>query len=132
MKATELMIGDWVDLSDVPNESIPCIVVELHTDELLVIQPNDKACDIVGYYMVRPIPLTAEILEKNGFVQGNQYWYLPNNGGPIEFSIDDDWECGKHYFGVCCGKPFSLNYVHELQHALRLCGLNELADNFKV
>lgn len=24
------------------------------------------------------------------------------------------------------------HYVHELQHALRLCGLNELADNFKV
>ena len=23
-------------------------------------------------------------------------------------------------------------YVHELQHALRLCGLNELADNFKI
>lgn len=23
-------------------------------------------------------------------------------------------------------------YVHQLQHALRLCGLDELADNFKI
>ena len=23
-------------------------------------------------------------------------------------------------------------YLHELQHALRLCGLNDLADNFKL
>ena len=34
--------------------------------------------------------------------------------------------------------PFSIldgvaiNYVHELQQALRLCGLKDLADNFKI
>lgn len=26
----------------------------------------------------------------------------------------------------------NIDYVHELQQALRLCGLNELADNFKI
>lgn len=25
-----------------------------------------------------------------------------------------------------------VKYVHELQHALRLCGLSELADNLKI
>ncbi len=25
-----------------------------------------------------------------------------------------------------------INDVHEFQHALRLCGLDEMADNFKV
>lgn len=27
---------------------------------------------------------------------------------------------------------FVASYIHELQHALRLCGLNDLADNFKI
>lgn len=30
-------------------------------------------------------------------------------------------------------QPFaSVNFVHELQHALRLVGLNEVSDNLKV
>ncbi len=34
-------------------------------------------------------------------------------------------------YGVEREKTY-INYVHELQHALRLCGLTDLADNFKV
>lgn len=26
----------------------------------------------------------------------------------------------------------NIQYIHELQHVLRPCGLNELADNFKM
>ena len=32
----------------------------------------------------------------------------------------------------CVGIVEQFYYFHELQHALRLCGLNELADNFKI
>lgn len=125
MNTKEPMIGDWVNLSDVDEEIIPCRVVELHTDELLIIQPKDKACDIVGYDMVRPIPLTAEILEKNG------WWY----------DIEDMWQHDEVNF--CIEKwngrfqcydinQIKLYSVHQLQHALRLCGLNKLADGLKV
>lgn len=29
-------------------------------------------------------------------------------------------------------KEIKIKYVHTLQHALRLCGFDELAENFKV
>lgn len=32
----------------------------------------------------------------------------------------------------CCGHSYKLTWVHELQHLIRLCGLDELANNFKV
>ena len=135
MKATELIIGDIFNLSENNNEIIPCKVVELHTEELLIIQPQDTACDVVGYDMIRPIPITPEILEKNGGRVKNMcdgydewwikleyyysYWLLniiKEVDGSYEYNIDS----------------FPIHYVHELQHALRLCGLNNLADNFKV
>jgi len=114
MKATEIQIGDWLNLSEIDGEVIPCKVVELHTDELIVRQPLDTACDIVGYDMIFPIPLTAEILEKNGLDK------VPE----LSMVINRDTMPMYH-------SPM-LHYVHELQQALRLCGLNELADNFKV
>ena len=72
-----------------------------------------------------PIILTPEILEKNG------WWY----------NTEDMWQ---HYeVGFCIEKwngrfqcyditDIKLDSVHQLQQTLRLCGQNELADNFKV
>lgn len=84
----------------------------------------------------QPIPLTPEILEKNGFVFDCDFWTIANprynNVRMVRYcSIDEDatdaflghWAFDENY---------AIDYIHELQHALRLCGLNELADNFKV
>lgn len=107
MKATELMIGDWVKSRTGMNVKIVGI-------------SHDYPC------VYEPIPLTSEILEKNGCVMVDKgdygEWHIKENPNiPLwqhtEFIIFD---------GVV------INYVHELQHALRLCGLNELADNFKI
>ena len=93
---------------------------------------NDYSRDI----QVKPIPLTAEILEKNGFVFDCDFWTIANprynNVRMVRYcSIDEDatdaflghWAFDENY---------AIDFVHELQHALRLCGLNEIADNFKV
>lgn len=135
MKANELMIGDWVDLSDEANETIPCKVVGIMPEELYEIQPNDTACDIVGYDMVRPIPLTAEILEKNGFIHSPNKWDLKNKDKfyPYEIHLEDEGHflyCEIRIYNVFIQNKIC--DVHELQHALRLCGLNDLADNFKI
>lgn len=74
---------------------------------------------------VEPIPLTPEILEKNGFAE----------------RFDDDlvlmecegivMEIGNNYTRFKDGKMFlhrvlaPLYYVHELQHALKLCGIEK-------
>ena len=115
MKATDLMIGDWV--------SIKPLSAYIYTRRKIKIQDfaNLHKMDFV------PILLTPEILEKNGF----KYNDLP---------YAQEWEqYGLSIYGenpkmINCGLNIAMNvtYVHQLQHALRLCGLDELADNFKI
>ena len=72
----------------------------------------------------KPIPLTSEILEKNG------WWY----------DVEDMWLHDEVDFGIERWKGFQcynisqikLYSVHELQRALRCCGLWNIADNFLV
>ena len=65
----------------------------------------------------KPIPLTPEILEKNGFTLEHYsgdvmtgYWWTRNDF-VIHSSMND--AIGKN--------NFEYEYVHQLQHALRLC-----------
>ena len=76
----------------------------------------------------QPIPLTPEILKKNGWKE-TEYWHEYNDGNTIiQYSLSNIW-------GIINEieiEHFKCEYVHQLQHLLRLCGLDELADNFKV
>lgn len=126
MKANELMIGDKVMvkvLSQIPDTYV------LHTWTA-----NDYSRDI----QVKPVPLTPEILEKNGFgfvksydirsVWNGQWIYKGLELATCCFNRDDNWPC----FINIDDSNIKCEYVHQLQHALRLCRLDELADNFKV
>lgn len=85
-----------------------------------------------------PIPLTEEILEKNGFKDYDEireYQFI-EDGEEYRFylkkmynkdGICDSW--GTNIGGVL---PSLISSVHELQHALRLAGLTDMANNFKV
>ena len=89
-------------------------------DTLWVFEDNE--------YKPQPIPLTPEILEKNGWKE-TEYWHEYEDGNTIiQYSLSNIW-------GIINGieiEHFKCEYVHQLQHLLRLCGLDELADNFKV
>lgn len=75
-----------------------------------------------------PIPLTAEILKKNGWKE-TQYWHEYQDGrSTIQCCLPD-------MQGMINGvfiEHFKCEYVHQYRHLLRLCGLNDLADNFKL
>ena len=121
MKANELMIGDKVMvkvLSQIPNTYV------LHTWIA-----NDYSRDI----QVKPIPLTPEILEKNGFIKVNSQRYdygYPDTNCYVKVNPKKNMI---HVNGRNANSNlYSHSFVHELQRALRLCGLDELADNFKV
>ena len=139
MKAKEQMIGDKVMvkvLSQIPDTYV------LHTWTA-----NDYSRGI----QVKPIPLTPEILEKNGFYDRNTQgyyaqWYYKRFGSYVCFDINISLvykeievskvcgagtDCEEEEYGssIVFGNDIC---VHTLQHALRLCGLDELADNFKV
>ena len=120
LNCKSLMIGDWVVYNGDVEYTDPIRVegMDIATDMLITSDRED-----VGFDGVEPIPLTTEILEKNGFVKepdadGLHYW----------FTLID-----KHTkFSVFYARsvfqwlgPLDFKYVHELQHALRLCGIKK-------
>ena len=125
MKATQLMAGDWVCLKD----DIKC-ELPLKIDGVLT---NDISLEGEGFLggaegLIRPIPITPEILVRNGWKE-TQYWYEYQDGkNTIQCCLPD---MRGRINGIEI-EYFKCEYVHQYQHLLRLCGLNELADNFKV
>lgn len=118
MKAIELMIGDWVKSRTGMNIKI----VGISHDYLSVYEP---------------IPLTAEILEKNGFLpsfeMGHETLCLVSSEYSIYYRPVDtylyvfkrDNEHGEGDFIVSDHRNKNAKYVHELQHALRFCRIDK-------
>jgi hypothetical protein len=110
MKANELMIGDWVLH---PYYKHPSKIVYFNGSRVRVEYEEVEAESL------RPIPLTPEILEKNGWIceyfGRRQEWWLNKTKFPIvRYSTND----------ILHHNEIVLKYAHELQHALRLCGIN--------
>ena len=124
IRCKDLMVGDYV----ANRNGSPMQIVAVDEDNAYSCEGNEERPWIFGDYEGRepePIILTPEILEKNG------WWY----------DSDDMWqheEVGKKKtkwngrFQCYDINDIKLDSVHQLQQTLRLCGLNELADNFKV
>lgn len=149
MKANELMIGDWVWYDNQPyqirqlgifgedrdGEDYPAVCVGKPSGIGLIIERNE----------IEPIPLTPEILEKNGFhING-----IPNSITSVK--AIDDWSDDTYvwsrqetpdermfvsvymddpanffvevYCQYCHVDGIHVKYLHELQHALKLCGI---------
>ena len=128
MKAVDLMIGDWVGRFF---DDKRIIEDYRQVDWIRNGEIGMRYCKVWSIGCIEPIPLTPEILEKNGFwVMENvnngaeEYIAYATAGLMFHYNRDNDY-----YFP---NTPISWKYVHELQHALRLCGLDELADNFKI
>ena len=160
MKANELMIGDWVIFGDEPlkvqhiyNNGYDDIVAEIVEDGTNEYGVYEEIKDVPVVYC-SPIPLTTEILENNGFSPETfltSEWEKEVYFKEFSSCVVEPDDSGKYIFGTTIywnkkdgdGSPIdwgtmydsricNLQYVHELQQALRLVGLNELADNFKV
>ena len=149
MKCKEFQIGDWIQ----DENGFQCQIIGVGDDYAYATfegnegdpwEFDDKDDQPEG------IPLTKEMLDANGFRYEKDY-------GPFYRSI-----LGSHYYMseycVCVecretsegrkicyidcekrkdgrGNSATIRtefYVHTLQHALRLVGLSEIADNFKV
>ena len=138
MEARDLMIGDWVHVEahrgfnaqNVKVETIPDNDSDNkyghhygHIGTWLCGGDNDFR-DVETKHL-QPIPLTPEILEKNGF---HKEWE-----GDVVLMVCDTIivEIGDMYKVYKDGKMYlrrvlaPLYYVHELQHAMRLCGIEK-------
>lgn len=128
MKATELMVDDWV----FDNYHQAKARVNTLTRALLwgAVEEKDGFYDDkqLRYEDVQPIPLTDEILRKNGWVYNDEDTkFFPQTwvGGGLKLQGADD--CGYRIVVTSDydeedtnNTPFVLLHVHELQHALRL------------
>lgn len=114
MKTNELMIGDWVYSAF---SEKPCKVEGIEWTESEYAYVN--ICGVNEYKCIEslsPIPLTQEILEKNGFIcDGESWWYQ-------DFRIALSKSKG---VSLVCGRQKRFEFVHQLQHALRLCGIEK-------
>lgn len=134
MNISELSIGDWVFHDDIVFGREFGKVNRLSKNQQnetigITVYRSDGAFGVVGYILtsitdndIQPIPLTPEILEKNGWSK----------------KYDDVWECGVwriSQINKClfilynekydCDFCVYIDTVHQLQHALRLAGIDK-------
>lgn len=115
MKVGDLMIGDWLLYkSDSLENAFPIqITREMFNKELVVW--NDR---------FEPIPLTPEILEKNGLANDPYGCHFKEDEYmALEISVEEEgiyWTINYNEYGI-----LKLEYVHQLQHALKLCGIDK-------
>lgn len=117
MKSNELMLGDIILKDGQPGR-----VIELYGGE------------VADCYA--PVFITPEILEANGIRHykdcGRLSYYKRMD---IDFVIRYEIYAGYIGIELCDGNRISverITKVHELQHVLRLIGMNDLADNFII
>lgn len=157
IKATDLMPGDWVLWKNKNVQIVrtcACVYSFGHRDVWLAHCNDDNVIECHDMSKISPIPLTQEILKKNDWYWGltaeeddfvkhargvvNSHWIYDEGVGEISLFFPEDKYIGSlkiddqrfnRYIEFFWNDTL---YVHELQHALRLCGLDELADNFEI
>lgn len=152
LKISDLSVGDWIGF-EMANLSIegddiatafvgkinkPARIKSISGDQDLILAEVDNVDNFGAIYLklenISPVPITAEILEENGFVRGkrgNYYHYLlldknrtlyihaSTNGWRVEITYDAAGMLRTTHL-----MP-NMNSVHQLQHAIRLAGVDK-------
>lgn len=114
MKPNELMAGDWVNT---PNDNGIIRLIDA-IDERFVVRVVGMDFWVLPNF-VSPIPLTIEILEKN--FRADKQW---NNGWFVNDHIHI-YQTTSGVYNIQYMEIVDIQYVHELQHALKLCGIDK-------
>ena len=122
MKANELMIGDWVQYPATMGNLVPCKVVGISTE--ITVEFTTGARKYEALKVAQPIPLTSEILEKNEFRNSLDEWHLFKGCLQTNFTLKSYDDTNEVLLPLFNGN-MQIIYVHELQHALRLCGIEK-------
>lgn len=128
MKIKELSIGDWVMYRN--REWQVCSLYQF-TGEVGLWRKDSQICENVAD--LTPILLTPEILERNGWKEYSDYhnsWKfdVAENTRVWLFKNSHDWTFQVMHWGLghnhCTAKAY-IEHVHQLQHALRLAGIDK-------
>ena len=144
MKCRELQIGDWIANNHGFKWQIICVGDDYayatfegnEADPWEFDDKDDKS---------EPIEITDDIMRKNNWEECDyslpynlhEYYYVKDESGnhliwnSEVLSIWFDWEKDKEE-GAYANIVIPIKYVHQLQQVLRLAGLTDMANNFKV
>lgn len=126
MNANELMTGDLVRIKDLKDSIKRLVCVDEYLGKVDFLDGKELITTSINN--VLPIPITKEILEKNGFekdARNESYykwnWYI------LQDNVSYDMETGIVRLFKVSDLTFChpIGYVHELQHALRLCEIEK-------
>ena len=134
-----LMLGDWVQvknpslgLYNVMGRIIAINEMEGHalskTFDISFVDDEDHKIHYIDCpkYNVYPIPLTPEILGKNGFEDINDIYTARCTNIHYSCPIFIEYCCANNCLYINDGLiPEPILYVHRLQHAFRLCGIDK-------
>lgn len=145
MKKTDFMIDDIVLVKRMKKEDIVAKVEAIGSSFVMIEEENDQH-NPHNFENIEPVALQGSFFEENGFSvrkYSTRNFFelhkdLPNGTGLWDVSICQDGGEPTDFYAtienyendtdvsICC------KYIHQLQHALRLCELDEIADKFKV
>lgn len=125
MKTSELMLGDYLYVW--PSNMV-IKVAAIHKGKVGYHACTNKLSWVrVG--LLRPIPLSIEILEKNGFKKDEKsenmyYWNWSISDNCVSYDKETSKVRVFHTLGsLVFVEP--LSFLHELQNALTICGIEK-------
>lgn len=116
-------IGDWVYDSKRSQYPMQVVAVFANGDLHLDFEGNDGDIWECKANEVEPIPITAEMLEKNGFVNDGSRWHKLD--GNNFTAMCNPYYTVERIVGNDCALTGQAEYIHQLQQALRLCGIDK-------
>lgn len=125
LRSLDLMVGDFIRTIYAQK------IIKVREIKQSCIYTNDNGYE---YNEIEPIPISPEILEKNGFemvldkdklpTYRIKWTCNPNLYFTVFTGVDGYWNSVG--FGVTiAGVNGAIDYVHQLQHAMKLCGINK-------
>lgn len=149
MEANKLMVDDWVLWKGKPVQVASASGIKYSFGHIVTLAHCNEEKILETHYIksIQPIPLTPEILEKNGFhingipssitsVKGIDDWsddtYVwsrqetPDERMFVSVYMDDPANFFiEVYCQYCHADGIHVKYLHELQHALKLCKIDK-------
>ena len=134
MEANKQMIGNWVKIKGNYGKPLKITTIDDTYNSINYFDGDAEGELTLQLNEIEPTPITPEILEKNGIKwfctepSGRKTYccnepvvqctYIPNSGWLINVGA-----CGS--IKVRFVEISKIQYVHELQHAFRLCGIEK-------
>lgn len=116
ISVSDLSVGDWVYVQFPDGDKWSGRIVSSSDTGGMEVLCSDTKVVRCTIHFICPIPISTEVLEKNGFEENCGRWY--NSEALMEFEQYKDGWCRT----INCGEysVYFIKYVHQLQRALKL------------